>query len=112
MRKKLAKEEGNRKKFRAVIDRLGKKINFKGYTEETVLLKNVVDLETSQVVTDHLWLSLTKGFEKISLESGTLIEFEARVKEYQKGYINKAAGINLGKADYKLSHPTKIKVIT
>ena len=112
MRKQLAKEEGKRKNFRAVIDRLGKKSNFKGYTEETVLLKNVVDTETNNVVTDHLWVSLTKGFEKISLKSGTMIEFEARVKEYKKGYVNSKFESNLQQIDYKLSHPNKIKAIS
>ena len=40
-----------------------------------------------------------------------LIEFEARVKEYRKGYINKSLTINQSKTDYKLSHPTKIKEV-
>jgi hypothetical protein len=109
MRKALAAEKGNRKKFKATFIRLGKKTNFKGYSEETILLKNVIDVETSQMVTDHIWFNFTKGFEKISLTEGMLIEFEARVKEYKKGYVNKGYNINNTKTDYKLSHPTKIK---
>ena len=112
MRKRLAKEEGKRKKFRAVIDRLGKKNNFKGYAEETVLLKNVVDTETNNVVTDHLWVSLTKGFEKISLKRETMIELDARVKESKKGYVNSKFESNPQQRDYKLSHLTKIKVVS
>ncbi len=112
MRKPLAKEEGKRKRFRAVIDRLGKKSNFKGYTEETVLLKNLVDIETNNVVTDHLWVSLTKGFEKISLKIGMMIEFDARVKEYKKGYVNSKFKTSPQQRDYKLSHPTKIKEVS
>ena len=112
MRKILGVEKEKRKKFIATFSRLGKKTNFKGYSEETILLKNVIDVETNQVVTDHLWFSYTKGFEKVLLKEGVHLAFEARVKEYKKGYINKGYKINNSKTDYKLSHPTKIKINT
>jgi len=111
MRKKLAENEGNRKKFSATFIRLGKKANFKGYSEDTILLKEIKDLESNEVVTDHVWFTYTKGFEKINLQEGAIIEFEARIKEYQKGYVNTAYKINRSKTDYKLSHPTKIRCI-
>lgn len=111
MRKELARSEGERKKFRAQFSRLGKKTNFKGYSEETILLKAIVDVETNDVVADHLWCSLTKSFEKLVLKEGDIIEFEARVKVYKKGYVNSRYQINNSKKDFKLSHPTKIKVI-
>jgi hypothetical protein len=110
MRKELAKKEGEGKKFSAVFARLGKKVNYKGYTEETILLTNVTDLETSTVVTDHIWFSYTKSFQSIKLEEGISVEFDARVKEYTKGYVNKGYQIDRRKKDYKLSHPTKVKV--
>ncbi len=111
MRKELAKEEGKRKKFKAVFVRLGKKMNFKGYTEETILLKNVVDLESNKVVADHVWFGYTKGFLQITPTEGVVLEFEARVKEYTKGYVNKGYQIDHSKTDFKLSHPTKIRKI-
>ncbi len=111
MRKKLATEEGKRKRFRAIFGRIGKKTNFKGYTEETVLLKNIVDLETSNMVADHVWFSYTKGFEKVVLIEGAIVEFEARIKEYTKGYVNRKLNLNSQEVDYKLSHPTKIKKV-
>jgi hypothetical protein len=111
MRKALAAETGVRKKFRAVFSRLGKKVNYKGYSEETILLTNVVDVETKKSVTDHVWFSFTKGFEKIVLTEGMELEFEARIKEYRKGYVNKAYKINNSVTDFKLSHPTKIRMV-
>lgn len=111
MRKELAREEGERKKFRATFDRVGKKINYKGYSEDTILLKNIIDVSTNQPVADHLWFNYTKGFEGIELNEGVELEFEARVKEYRKGYLNKSLKINTRKRDYKLSHPTKIKKV-
>ena len=111
MRKELAKEEGRRKKFRAVFSRLGKKVNYKGYAEDTILLTRVVDVETNKVVADHVWFSYTKGFEEVGqLTPGANVEFEARVKEYTKGYVNRKYQINNKTSDYKLSHPTKITV--
>lgn len=110
MRKQLAADKGQRKKFSATFERIGKKVNYKGYTEETILLKSIVDFETKKVVADHVWFSYTKGFEKLSLTPGVMVEFEARVKEYKKGYVNKALGLNKRAVDYKLSHPTKIVV--
>ena len=111
MRKELAKKEGERRKFSAVFIRLGSKANYHGYSEETILLKNVVDLQNNQVVADHIWFSYTKGFQGIGLIEGIKVEFEARIKEYTKGYVNKRYGIDRRKSDYKLSHPTKVKII-
>jgi hypothetical protein len=111
MRKALAAENGIRKRLTAIFSRIGKKVNYKGYSEETILLKNIMDTETNKLVADHVWFSLSKGFEKISLVEGMILEFEARVKEYKKGYVSKNLKINNRATDYKLSHPTKIKKI-
>ncbi len=111
MRKELAKENGKRKKFKALFERLGKKSNYKGYAEETVLLKNIVDVETHKMIADHVWFNFTKGFEKVLLTQGIQLEFEARVKVYKKGYVNRNYQINTSKNDFKLSHPSKIKVM-
>jgi hypothetical protein len=108
MRKKLAEEVGIRKKFQGVFARYGKKVNYKGYSEETVLVEQIVDAETNQVMCDHIWFSLTKSFEKLNLTSGDVLQFDARIKEYKKGYKNNAYKINNTTKDFKLSHPTNI----
>jgi hypothetical protein len=110
IRKALASQEGERKKFRAIFSRFGKKVNYKGYSEMTVLLTQIIDVEKGTTVADHLWFGYTAGFEKINLKEGVSVEFEARVKEYAKGYVNSRAGINHRKKDFKLSHPTKIRL--
>jgi hypothetical protein len=111
MRKVLALQEGERKRFRAVFCRLGKKTNYKGYREDTILLQDVREAESLRIVTDHVWFSYTKGFEKIKLTEGSVIEFEARVKEYTKGYVNMGFHLTKRTIDFKLSHPTKIKLV-
>jgi hypothetical protein len=111
MRKSLAKEEGERKKFRAKFVRIGKKINYKGHSEETILLKNICDASSGKLLTDHVWFSYTQGFQKVQLKEGCVIEFEARVKKYSKGYVNKKLGFNNESTDFKLSNPTKIVLV-
>jgi len=108
MRRQLANQAGERKKFHAVFARFGKKTNFLGHSEETILLKNVVDLENQQIVADHIWFTYTKSFQKLRLEEGIRITFEARIKRYVKGYINRKYKIDHRQEDFKLSHPTKI----
>lgn len=109
MRKALQKEEGERKRFYAVFERLGKKTNYLGYSEETILLKNITDALSNTIVADHLWFTFSKAFQSANIQPGGEIEFEARIKKYNKGYVNKQYGINERKADFKLSNPTKIK---
>jgi hypothetical protein len=111
MRKELAKKEGERKKFRAIFSRFGKKANYHGYSEETILLKHIVALETNEVVADHVWFSYTKSFQQLDLKEGVTITFDARVKEYVKGYVNNRYKINQRTRDFRLSHPTQIKIV-
>lgn len=111
MRRKLSEAEGQRKKYRATFSRFGKKTNFRGYSEETVLLVNVRDCETDLIVTSHLWFGYSAAFQKLHLTPGTQLQFEARVKAYRKGYVNKPAGFNQRQNDFKLSHPTKVQVV-
>lgn len=112
MRKLLASAEGVRKRFRATFIRFGRKTNFHGYSDQTLLLKKVLEVETNTVVTDHIWFSYTKGFEKLNLQPGTVVEFEARIKAYTKGYVNRPQRLDDRKTDYRLSHPTRISVVS
>jgi hypothetical protein len=111
MREKLSRANGLRKKFTATFSRIGKKTNFKGHSEDTLLLVDVRDSETNEKVSDHLWFSYSATFQKAKLREGMKISFEARVKEYSKGYVSAALGINNKKRDFKLSYPTRIEII-
>jgi len=112
MRRLLSQDEGVRKKFHAIFNRFGKKVNYHGYSDQTVLLLQVIDVETNKVITDHLWFGYTKGFEKVDLRPGVKIEFEARIKLYKKGYVNRRLNIDKSRVDFKLSHPTRISLIS
>lgn len=94
-----------------MVERFGKKINYNGYSEETILLKKIEDVASAEIVADHLWFTFSLAFQKAKITEGCTIEFDARVKDYTKGYVNKKIGINNRKKDFKLSNPSKIVVL-
>jgi hypothetical protein len=111
MRKQLASAEGSRKKFAATFSRFGKKTNYHGYADRTILLVNIIDLETNSLVADHVWFNFTKAFEKLTLHPGVRVGFDARVKIYKKGYVNTRHKIDNRSLDFRLSHPTGVTLI-
>lgn len=110
MRKSLKQLCGKRMRFRGVIDRYGWKKDINGNYKETILLKNICLIESDDIVTDHVWFTCGKTISS-DLPIGSVIEFDARVAIYMKGYKNSFLGINNRKKDYKLSNPTKLKLI-
>lgn len=71
----------------------------------TLLLTEVTDSE-GNLLTDHLWLNLGKGFLSLGqLKKGDKIVFHARVEEYVKGRRYER------ELDYKLARPTKISLL-
>ena len=89
MRIELAELEEGRHRFRAKVVRTGiaKKDRCGHYgLKDTVLLRQVAHVASSTLVTDHLWVNLTKGFERECLVPANYVEFDARVHTYEKGY--------------------------
>jgi hypothetical protein len=108
MRKELKKMDDQRDVFTGIFKKYGIKSNYKAPSTDTLLLVNIRDGQGA-FITDHLWFNLTKGFEKLgALKEGDQVRFEARVKKYKKGYINRKIGVDQSSLDYKLSHPTKM----
>ena len=110
-RRNLKEINQQRKRFSAIFVRFGIKNGYKGPLE-TVLLKDIKDLETNQILTDHLWFNLTKGFDKIKLQEADVVEFDARVDSYLKGYRGYREDVYKPiEQDYHLARPTNIKLI-
>ena len=111
MRDQLKAINGIRTRFVGAFVRYGKKSAYKGPDLTTVLLQNIRAIGTGESMTDHLWFSLTKGFESLGeLQEGDEIQFDARVTSYIKGYRGwneERAWENPPRTDYRLSHPTK-----
>lgn len=111
MRKQLEKQNNVRSSFTGVFERFGTKTNYHGFPEKTLLLKNIRNAE-DKIICDHLWFNYTKQFQALGdLEQGIVVKFDARIKEYLKGYVDRRKFIDEETFDYKLSYPTKVSVI-
>ena len=83
--------------------------------EKTILLKDIRILETGTLATDHLWFTCGKTFDRLRLNAGDQIAFNARVGQYEKGYKGRKAertGEAWSKTDYHLERPTKAEKIS
>ena len=108
MRTKLAEINKKRSTFTAKFIRYGTKSAYRGLQIQTLLFVEVKD-EGGEIVTDHIWFIRTKGFDKYALAENDIVRFDARVKEYYKGYKGYREDVyNPIEKDYKLSHPTNI----
>lgn len=112
MREKLQSMGGIREEFTGIFVRFGIKTAWIGM-QKTVLLSDIKN-KHGKVVVDHLWFNMTAGFSKINLQEGDEVSFRGRVKQYLKGYAGHREEIQWEKPiekDYKLSHPTNIRLI-
>jgi hypothetical protein len=110
VRSELKKLDGARFRCRAKVSRFGTKPAFRGPPIATILLVNIVDADTGDMLADHLWLTVGKWSE--SLSAGDNIEFNARSSEYIKGYRgNRDIDAAPPSLDWKLSRPTKVSVM-
>ena len=109
MRKKFKSMEGKRCTFIATVGKFGKKSAWKGEDETTILLLDIKD-ESSNPLEDHVWMVCRKRIKECNLEIGDIIQFNARVTLYRKGY-REDDDENPFRFDYRLSFPTKIAKI-
>lgn len=110
MRQELQKINKKRLKFRAKVEKFGFKPAFRGFGLKTILLVDVINVETNNIVTDHIWFTCGKSWD--SLIENDIVEFEARVAKYEKGYKGYREDVyNPVSIDYKLERPTKVKKV-
>lgn len=113
-RGRLQEINKKRKTFIARFERYGIKQCYDGSTQRTILLRGILD-SNNNILADHVWFICGKQFRKIGLLiKGDTIQFDARVKQYFKGYRGRKTEIIIEKPivkDYKLSNPTNIKKI-
>lgn len=106
MRKELKKlGSAERHTFRGTFARFGTKAAFKGPPLVTVLLYDLCTTK-DEIFSDHIWLNLTKGLAKLELQRGDIVEFDARVGQYVKGYVNYNHFIDEREVDYHVQRPT------
>jgi hypothetical protein len=103
LRERLAEIEGRKSVFYGIFERYGWR-KFRGqFVGKTLLLKDIKD-KKGNIVTDHLWFHLTKGFDKLGkLQKGQMVSFEARSQPYTK---------HRGEDyDYHLAYPQNLKIV-
>lgn len=54
----------------------------------TVLLTNVIDIETEEVVADHVWIPRSSELKAMHPKEGHKLLFKAKVIGYAKGHTN------------------------
>ena len=115
--RKELKEVGTkeRHRFRGRGGRFGSR-NTRNGPVPTILLKDIEEVDTGKIVTDHLWFNSIKAFREVEPREGDILEFDARVTRYVKGYYEHdrygERTVNHTKADYHLSFPTNIVNVT
>jgi hypothetical protein len=110
MRNALAVRAGERATFVGTFERMGSKRGWMG-DQPTVLLKDI-RTPAGELICDHLWFSLTKAFASLHLTPGDVVQFDARVREYEKGYKGRREDVYVAiERDYKLSHATKVRKV-
>lgn len=74
------------------------------YIGKTVLL---VDIRNSkgEILSDHLWFKMGKGFDSLKLKPRDAVTFEATVGTYTRG------GRDSDDYDFKLEYPRKLRKV-
>ncbi len=114
LRTKLAEgfNQNQREKYKATFKRFGIRSGYKGDIK-TVLLIDVVD-RYHRLITSHLWMDCGKQFDKLKLKEDDKVQFFARVKIYEKGYLgyDELGDMGFPTIDYGLSYPSKVVKLT
>jgi hypothetical protein len=110
MREELKKINRIRDRFNAIVSRFGERTSY-GYTKQTMLVIDVRRVRDNKRMTDHVWMIVGKTLERLQLTPGDIIEFDARVTPYKKGYRGRREDIDAPppSIDYRLSFPTKVR---
>lgn len=95
--------------FSAKFVRKGYKSGFRGDIT-TYLFSDVMC--DGELLTDHIWITETKGLKSLDLVENNIVQFNARVSLYTKGYQGRREDVpRRCETDCKLSYPNNFKII-
>lgn len=102
---KLEQLEGERFHIICEIGRFGTKSGYRSHVQ-TIMLKDVLDFKTGDLLCDHLWMTCGKWSQPLLV--GSIVSFAARSGDYIKGYRGRESeGLQ---RDWKLFRPTKVVI--
>ena len=99
----LEKDLNKQNAYQCIFVKQGFFWDSKNKKHKTVLIKNVTDLKTGELITDHVWLPLTDSLKKAGLCFGDTLQFMATAKRYTK----MAQGQII--SDFAFKNPEKIR---
>lgn len=107
-RRNLKRRNGERLRFRGRVDRFGEKSAYRGPPLKTLMLTNVMFVDTGEFATAHLWFTAGKWANGVKV--GDMLEFDGRIDKYIKGYMGYREDVwdKPISADYRISRPTKV----
>ena len=112
MREKLKERLWDRSRYKGTFSKYGVKSAYRGWPRVTLCLTDVKTVPSGETVTDHLWFNETKEFQSLGpLYPEDIIAFDARVRPYEKGYVNNRDEVDMRETDYKLSYPTHVAIV-
>jgi hypothetical protein len=102
---------GRRHRFGAVFAGRGSRSAFLGSLRETLLFRDLYDAETGAPVSDHVWV--TAGNWSAGLRPNDVVEFDARVVPYVRGYFSGRRDVDRRpSANWQLVRPTRVAILT
>lgn len=110
--KQLKPYDGQRVRVQATFQRFGTKGGFEGRTAQTLLLKNIQFLDSSQRVLSTLWLNAGKRWIDLGLQPGDQVAFDVKIDILGLSHREYRANVETNvRTDLKLSNPTKIELL-
>ena len=108
-RTSLAPLKETRGRFRGCVERYGAK---RGTPDATILLKDVIDVASGNVVADHVWLDVGDQIRRLRSRQGDHLEFDATVTGYTKGYFgHRDETFKPPSRDWRLSYHRSFKLL-
>lgn len=111
MKEGLKNYNRRRMRFTAKIERFGSRSGWRAKKHATLLLTDVRNRQTGERIVDHVWM--IAGVWSRNLRTGDVIDFEARVTRYTKGYKGYREEFideRPVEDDYRLERPSKVRV--
>lgn len=108
----LGAHAGRRMLARAKYVRTGTRVAF-GRSFLTVLLEDVREAATGDLLADHLWFNRGAVWRSVGLMAGDIVELEARPIEYRTGYWGPNRVLRMQRpprVEFKMTAPSGLRV--
>ena len=119
MKKQSSKSPGARAAFTGTVAKHGVHVGKRGL-KKSVLLSNVRGAGNAEAETlpCGIWVNLTNELERLDLQEGDIIQFDAKLRAYPKDYALYGCyehgaydSVDGAETEWELDRPTNVKII-